>query len=140
MVFEQEQLYGAEQPVMRITVSQYISAQLDNDALSLINPVYKRIYSDYYKFRDEEIASVNSADEFGVDGMWKDLSQSEREDLLQQKILKHFINHPDSAVAKCVLNIIEDNYDSELRSTGGMEELPCSYSDSTSVKARGTCS
>ena len=27
-----------------------------------------------------------------------------------QKILKHFINHPDSAVAKCVLNIIEDNY------------------------------
>lgn len=110
MVFEQEQLYGAEQPVMRITVSQYISAQLDNDSLSLINPVYKRIYSDYYKFRDEEIASVNSADEFGGDGMWKDLSQSEREDLLQQKILKHFINHPDSAVAKCVLNIIEDNY------------------------------
>lgn len=110
MVFEQEQLYGAEQPVMRITVSQYISAQLDNDALSLINPVYKRIYSDYYKFRDGEIASVNSADEFGGDGMWKDLSQSEREDLLQQKILKHFINHPDSAVAKCVLNIIEDNY------------------------------
>ena len=110
MVFEQEQLYGAEQPVMRITVSQYISAQLENDALSLINPVYKRIYSDYYKFRDEEIASVNSADEFGGDGMWKDLSQTEREDLLQQKILKHFINHPDSAVAKCVLNIIEDNY------------------------------
>ncbi len=111
MVFEQEQLYGGEQPLMRITVSQYISAQLENDGLALVNELYRRIYNEYYNFREVVIAQVHQEEDgSGGSAMWRELSQSEREELLQDKILKFFKNHSDSAIAKCVLNIIEDNY------------------------------
>ena len=107
MVFEEQQLYGAEQPVMTITVSQYISAQLENDGLALMNTIYDTIYKYYFVFRDEELLSWNTpANQLAVGN----LSTVEKETLLQDKIMKHFINHQDSKVAKMVLNITEEGY------------------------------
>ena len=100
MVFQEQQLYGAEQPVMAITVSQYISAQLDNDGLSIMNSLYKQIYQDYFIFREEELDKLTL----------EQTSQVEAEEQKQERIMRRFINHSDSEVAKMVLNITEENY------------------------------
>ena len=53
MTFEDHQKYGAEAPVMEITVNEYISANLSNDDLEFHNPLYRKIYGLYFDFRKE---------------------------------------------------------------------------------------
>lgn len=87
LVFDEHQLYGSEKPIMNITVAQYISAQLINDDLALLNPIYKKIYDLYFEVSQSETGSVEQS-------------------RLQERIQRNFINHPDQTISKTVLDII----------------------------------
>ena len=63
-------------------MAQYIFSQLGNDDLELQNLVYKNIFDEYFNLKV-------------ADG---------------EKIFKHFINHPDSAVAKTVIDLMAQPY------------------------------
>ncbi len=78
---EDEFLYGAASNQEQ-NVAQYILSQLQNDDLELQNLVYKNIFDEYFKldFVDDD------------------------------KIFKHFINHPDSAIAKSVIDLMAQPY------------------------------
>lgn len=78
---EEEFLYGAPDSGQQ-SVAQYIFSQLGNDDLELQNLVYKNIFDEYF--------NLNAAD--------------------GEKIFKHFINHPDSAVAKTVIDLMAQPY------------------------------
>ncbi len=78
---EDEFLYGAA-PNQEQSVARYILSQLQNDDLELQNLVYKNIFDEYFKL------------DFGDD----------------DKIFKHFINHPDSAIAKTVIDLMAQPY------------------------------
>lgn len=78
---EEEFLYGAPDSGQQ-SVAQYIFSQLGNDDLELQNLVYKNIFDEYF--------NLNAAD--------------------GEKIFKYFINHPDSAVAKTVIDLMAQPY------------------------------
>ncbi|MBQ3174388.1 MAG: DNA primase [Bacteroidales bacterium] len=78
---EEEFLYGAEESGEQ-RVSEYIMDQLQNDELELQNLVYKNIFNEY----------------FGLDYADPD------------RIFKHFINHPDPAISKTVIDIMAQPY------------------------------
>ncbi|MBQ3521942.1 MAG: DNA primase [Bacteroidales bacterium] len=78
---EEEFLYGAPDSGQQ-SVAQYIFSQLGNDDLELQNLVYKNIFDEYFNLKV-------------ADG---------------EKIFKHFINHPDSAVAKTVIDLMAQPY------------------------------
>ncbi len=95
MTFEDAQLYGADAPVMNITVSQYISAQLTNDDLALVNPQYARIYEQYF------IASNQ---------MSQSCSQDEKPEAKMDIILKRLINSEDASLTPIILSIVVDEH------------------------------
>ncbi len=78
---EEEFLYGADGSQEQ-KVSEYILGQLQNDELELQNLVYKNIFNEY----------------FGLDYIDPD------------KIFKHFINHPNPAISKTVIDIMAQPY------------------------------
>lgn len=78
---EEEYVYG-EQSDEEQTVAQYILLQLQNDELELQNLVYKGIFDEYYQLKEH-------------DG---------------EKILRYFMNHPDSSVSKVVVEILSQPY------------------------------
>lgn len=81
LYLEEEFLYGAEGGGEQ-RVSEYILGQLQNDELELQNLVYKNIFNEY----------------FGLDYADPD------------RIFKHFINHPDPAISKTVIDIMAQPY------------------------------
>ncbi len=91
--FEEHQSYGSAQPVMSITVSQYISSELANDDLEFQNPLYKNIFQKYYLYRDEEL---------------KEGGEHNKE--IQNKIERRFIASPDETLTKAILDIIYEEY------------------------------
>ena len=95
MTFEEHQMYGAEAPVMTITVAEYISAQLRNDDLEMRNPLYKEIYDMYFSLRDAVRSSGGDAVE---------------PEEIQAGIMRRFVNCGDPAVVSAVLDITEDKY------------------------------
>lgn len=82
--FEEHMIVGSEQPVQEITVSEYISAELENDELEFQNGLYKKVYDLYFKYRE-----------------------SERDN---DKIVKMFANGPDEPVTQAVLDLIYQEY------------------------------
>lgn len=82
--FEEHMIVGNEQPVQEITVSEYISAELENDELEFQNGLYKKVYDLYFKYRE-----------------------SERDN---DKIVKMFANGPDEPVTQAVLDLIYQEY------------------------------
>ena len=82
--FEEHMIVGSEQPVQEITVSEYISAELENDELEFQNELYKKVYDLYFKYRE-----------------------SERDN---DKIVRMFANGPDEPVTKAVLDLIYQEY------------------------------
>lgn len=102
MTFNESRIVGGETPVMEITVSQYIAAQLKNDDLDLVIPVYKKIYDLYYRYRDEVLSSSVE---------YADMDIVERTpEILMERIQRSFINDPDTEVSKTVLDITIDDY------------------------------
>lgn len=82
--FEEHMIVGSEQPVQEITVSEYISAELENDELEFQNGLYKKVYDLYFKYRE-----------------------SERDN---DKIVRMFANGPDEPVTQAVLDLIYQEY------------------------------
>ena len=78
MTFDESKIYGAEAPVIRITVAEYISAQLQDDGLELQNPLYRRMFQMYFSFRDQLLEEDSS--EAGRDP-----------EVLQGRILRQFL-------------------------------------------------
>lgn len=82
--FEEHMIVGSEQPVQEITVSEYISAELENDELEFQNELYKKVYDLYFKYRE-----------------------SERDN---DKIVRMFANGSDEPVTQAVLDLIYQEY------------------------------
>lgn len=78
---EEQFVYGAP-PEQEQTVAQYILEQLQNDDLELQNLLYKHIFDEYFRLEE-------------TDG---------------EKILRHFIHHPDPAVSQVVLDMTIQPY------------------------------
>ena len=64
------------------TIARYIFEELQSDDLELQNPLYRRIYEEYYAIKEHE----------------------------GDKILKYFINNSDSDLAKAVADIVAQPY------------------------------
>ncbi|HIT48891.1 MAG TPA: DNA primase [Candidatus Coprenecus stercoripullorum] len=94
MTFEDEYTYGSGTPVMRITVSQYISAQLEDDGLDFSNPLYRKVFMMYTEERDR-IMKAEPGTDSGT---------------LQEKILRHLVNSTEADVPKTVIDITADGY------------------------------
>lgn len=97
LTFDGSKTYGAEAPVIRITVAEYISAQLQDDGLVLQNPLYRRIFQMYFPFRDQLLEEDSS--EAGRDP-----------EVLQGRILRQFVNCQDPQVSIAVVDITEAKY------------------------------
>lgn len=82
--FEEHMIVGSEQPVQEITVSEYISAELENDELEFQNHIFKKIYNLYFKFREEERDN--------------------------DKIIRMYANGSDEQVTQAVLDMIYQEY------------------------------
>ncbi len=100
MTFEDAMLYGADAPVMNITVSQYISAQLTNDELAFINPRFAKIYDLYFSVRDEVLQTPGGQTNIAE---------------LMDIILKRLINSEDSSLTPLVLDIVVDEHNLNIK-------------------------
>lgn len=76
--FDEDHIYGADKPEVRLCVADYIDSELKSDDLELQNPIYKKIFHEYFLLPYTE----------------------------QEKITKHFTNHPDQQISKAVTDII----------------------------------
>ena len=85
MTFEDHQRFGAEAPVIEITVNEYISANLSNDDLEFHNPLYRKIYG------------------------------APAPDDLQDGIMHRMVNCGDPEVTKTVVDITEDKYELKVK-------------------------
>ena len=97
LTFDGSKTYGAEAPVIRITVAEYISAQLQDDGLVLQNPLYRRMFQMYFSFRGQLLEEDSS--EAGRDP-----------EVLQGRILRQFVNCQDPQVSVAVVDITEAKY------------------------------
>ncbi|MBO7279126.1 MAG: DNA primase [Bacteroidales bacterium] len=83
--FEEEQKYNAEQPVQRITVAEYIAAELTNDGLELITPLFKKVYDLYYEIQKDGLTDQN-------------------------RIQHRLINWNDPEITKLITNLITEEH------------------------------
>ena len=83
-----DEVHGA----FRITVAQYITAELRNDELEFQNLIYKNIFDEYSRI-SQDLPSA--------------LPENGSIDLEHQK---YFINHPDIAVAEVALELLDDRH------------------------------
>lgn len=84
MHFDEHQYVGSEAPVMDITISQYISAELKNDDLVFQNSLYRKIYDLYFEYSSEN--------------------------LNEEQIVRRLTSGPEEIIAKTVLDIIFNEY------------------------------
>jgi hypothetical protein len=82
--FEEHMIVGSEQPVQEITVSEYISAELENDDLEFQNTIFKKIYTQYFHYRDQERDN--------------------------DRIVRMFANGADEQVTQTVLDLVYQEY------------------------------
>lgn len=97
LTFEDSKTYGAEMPVLQITVAEYISAQLQDDDLELKNPLYRKIFRMYSDIRARLLEEDSS--EAGRDP-----------EVMQGRILRQFVNCQDPQVSVAVIDITEAKY------------------------------
>ena len=101
MTFEDHQRFGAEAPVIEITVNEYISANLSNDDLEFHNPLYRKIYGLYFDFRKELLDAAGET--------------APAPDDLQDGIMRRMVNCGDPEVTKTVVDITEDKYELKVK-------------------------
>ena len=101
MTFEDHQKFGAEAPVIEITVNEYISANLSNDDLEFHNPLYRKIYGLYFDFRKELLDAAGET--------------APAPDDLQDGIMHRMVNCGDPEVTKTVVDITEDKYELKVK-------------------------
>jgi len=88
MHFEQRNASSEVIDVIKITVSNYIKEEMEQDDLEFLNPLYKKIYDLYYEFL-------------------KDCTPG---DHIQERIQTKFNNYEDQEITKKILSIIIDDY------------------------------
>ncbi|MCI1778924.1 MAG: DNA primase [Bacteroidales bacterium] len=71
-----------------LTVGTYILSELQNDELELQNLVYKNIFDEYFSLREDS----------------------------QEKIIRHFVNHPDGSVSQVIVNLLAEPYTLSIKS------------------------
>ena len=101
MTFEDHQRFGAEAPVIEITVNEYISANLSNDDLEFHNPLYRKIYGLYFDFRKELLDPAGET--------------APAPDDLQDGIMHRMVNCGDPEVTRAVVDITEDKYELKVK-------------------------
>ena len=79
LVLDQEMLVGAER--QNLTVAEYILEELQSDDLEFKNLVYKNLFDEYFRLKEED----------------------------PDKIIKHFINHPDKNISSLVADLLIDS-------------------------------
>ena len=89
--WEENMTYGAEQ-VPEVTVSEYIRSGLDEDELSFENPLYRKVYDEYY-----------TLDRTAPEG-------ERNEEEIQGRIIKHFTFHDDGDVLRLITEILSDKH------------------------------
>lgn len=92
LLFPEELVYGAVQGPP-ITVAQYIRSEMAKDDQTLSNPIYKKIYDDFYAT-------------FGNVAYTDDASR----DAAESAVLRHFTNSGDTAVTEMVIDMISDSH------------------------------
>ena len=100
--FAENQVYGAEAPVLRITVAEYISAQLQDDDLTLQNPLYRRIYDLYFTYRAQLLEEDGS-------------EAAVQPEVLQERLMRRFVNSEDPQVTTTVLDITVVKYEINVK-------------------------
>ena len=89
MHFEEDMVYGAEtQP--DVNVEDYIRDSLAEDDIVFVNPLYRSIYEEYFRF----ITTLTDEDP----------------EARQDKIIRHFSTGEDMAVTKAVLDIVCESH------------------------------
>lgn len=102
MTFQESRIVGGELPIMEITASQYIFAQLKNDDLELLTPLYKKIYDRYFQYRDDIRKRLEENGETD--------SAKDNPEILMERIQRCFINGSDTDISQTVLDITIDEY------------------------------
>ncbi|MBQ7253592.1 MAG: DNA primase [Bacteroidales bacterium] len=86
--WESNMTYG-EEKIPEVTVSEYIRGQLDEDGLTLQNPLYKKVYDAYYAL--EKVPSDNCEE-------------------TQGHVIKYFTFHDDMEVMKFTTELLSESY------------------------------
>ena len=86
--WESNMNYGGEK-IPEVTVSQYIRSQMDNDGLSLQNPVYKKIYDEYFAL--EKVPGDNCEE-------------------TQGRVIKYFTFHDDKDVLQLITEMLSESH------------------------------
>ncbi|MBO7320352.1 MAG: DNA primase [Bacteroidales bacterium] len=87
--FEEHMIVGSEQPVQEITVSEYISAELEYEKFELQNSVLKKVYDLYFEHKEQE----------GKNGQME----------------KWFANHPDKHISQAVIDLIYQKHSVNIK-------------------------
>ena len=88
--WESNMNYGAEQ-IPEVTVSEFIRSSLEDDGLSFENPLYKKVYDEYY-----------SLDRTPAEG--------EKDEEVQGRLIKYFTFHDDSEIMRFATDILSDDH------------------------------
>lgn len=115
LVFEEEYLYGSEEPQVRITVSEYIDAQLKTDDLEFMNTRYRRMYDYYFRAKEEALSEMKGEEgrretEETFPTEEKETGASTEEERIQKSISGRFINSADNSITELFLGITVEDY------------------------------
>ena len=86
--WEANMVYGAEQ-IPEVTVSEYIRSSLEQDDLELTNPLYKKIYDEYFLL---------------------DTTGNDDCEVKQGRIIKYYTFHDDPEVVRIVTEMLSDSH------------------------------
>jgi DNA primase len=93
--WESNMNYGAEQ-IPEVTVSEFIRSSLEDDGLSFENPLYRKVYDEYY-----------SLDRTPAEG--------EKDEDVQGRLIKYFTFHDDSGIMRFATDILSDDHPITVR-------------------------
>ena len=86
--WESNMVYGGEK-VPEVTVAEYIRSQMDNDGLEFQNPLYKKVYDEYFTL---ELAPGDNCEQ------------------TQGQVIKYFTFHDDQDVLQLMTRILTEDH------------------------------
>ena len=89
--WEANMFIGGEK-IPEVKVSEYIRSAMEEDDLEFVNPLYKKVYDDYYSLDRTP------------------LSEDKDEEATQGRIIKHFTFHDDTDVLQLVTEILTESH------------------------------
>ena len=86
--WEDNMVYGAEQ-IPEVTVSEYIRSSMEQDEMELTNPLYKKVYDEYFML---------------------DLSGDEDSEVRQGRVIKYYTFHDDPAIVQLTTEMVAESH------------------------------